>query len=124
MKYNVSNRVIINLFVMLLINLKSYKIDECKKVNEEIKKLYVIVKRDKRENLKMIFNFNVISIHEINNRNVVDVANVKNKINNTIVTIDVINKIKNKIDVENVKSEINLLLIRFSNFVCFVRTCL
>ena len=74
MKYNVLKRVIKKRFVILLIDLKNCKINECEKVEKEIKKLYVIiiVSRDKRENVIDCFDCEIIFVHNIDFRNVVN----------------------------------------------------
>ena len=97
MKYNVSK----TRFVLLLVNSKNNKVDaNCEKnekVEKEIKKLcvIVIVSRDMRESVFDCFDRETIFAH------IIDFFDV----------------------VINIKSEVNSLLIRFSNFVCFVRIC-
>ena len=76
MRYDVLKRVIKKRFVMLLINLKNCKINECEKVDEKIKrlikKLIVIVKRDRRENEINCFDRETIFVHNIDFRDVVN----------------------------------------------------
>ena len=81
---------------MLLINLKSCKIDECEKVGEEVEKscVIVIVSRGKRESV-VNFDRETIFVYDIGFFDVVI----------------------------NIRNEKSSLLIRFSNFVCFVRIC-
>ena len=75
MKYDVFDilkRVMKKRFVMLLINLKSCRIDECEKVDEKVEKSIVIVKRDNRENKINYFDRKTIFVHNIDFFNVVN----------------------------------------------------
>ena len=108
MKYDVFTAVKRG-FVMLLIHLKSCKIGECEKVDEEIKKLIVIVKRDKRENV-VNFDRETIFAHNIG---FFDIVNEK-----TDKKIDETNE---EIDEKSETNEVNEV-DETSFFVCFVRT--
>ena len=71
--FNVLNRVVKKRFVMLLINLKNCRTDECEKISEEVKRSYaMIVSRDKREDEINCFDFEVISAYDIDFRDVVN----------------------------------------------------
>ena len=92
--------------VMLLIDLKSCRIDECEEVDEKIKMPYaVIVSRDRRENV-VDFDREIISAHDIDFLDVVDEK-----------TGEKIKKVNEKSEANEV-SEIN----EAGFFVCFVRT--
>ena len=63
-------------FVMLLINLKICKIDECEKVDEEINNA---IDKNMREDFDDVIDRETISIHDI------DFENVANKKTNEVV---------------------------------------
>ena len=54
-----------NRFVMLLIDFWNDKINDKCDENEKIKKSYFDVKHDKRENVVNVFDFEIISTHDI-----------------------------------------------------------
>ena len=92
---------------MLLIKLEIFKVDDKYEKNDEIKKSYLIVKRDKREDFVDVFDREITSIYDIEFFDVVvcnandanEKTNEKNEVINAIVTND------------------------FDFFTCFVRTC-
>ena len=88
---------------MLLTNLKSCRIDECEKVERSC--VIVIVGRDRRECAFDCFGREIISVHDIGFRDVVNV-----------VTHDVVDKTEGVVIVI-------IVGVGFSSFVCFVRTC-
>ena len=109
MKCDVLKRVMKKRFVMLLINLKICRIGECEKIDEEIKRLLMIVKRGKRKNVVNFFDRETIFVYDIDFSDVVDEkTNETNKVRNAIVVKEEINE----------KSETN----EKDFFVCFVRT--
>ena len=149
MKYDVLKRAIKDRFVMLLINSKSCKInnkcDKDKEIAKKIKILYFIVKRDRREDVKIDFGFETISTHDNDFFDIV--INVIDKKNDVIVVIIIKNIVNDKIDEinnaiemwnsnidvedvnENKINEINVAFITIVtknvlNFLlCFVRIC-
>ena len=84
MKYDVFIIIKRN-FVMLLINLKIYKIDECEKVNEKIKNA---INKNIRENVLSFFDRETIFVYNID-------------------FFDVVNEKTNEINEKNETNEIN-----------------
>ena len=113
MKYDVLKRVKKKRFVMLLINIKVCKIDECEKVEKEIKRSIVIVNRDKRKNVvnfdhETIFVYN-IDFFDVVNEKTDEKADEKN---NSIVIkkvkeIEINEKINEKNEKKNEKDKAN-----------------
>ena len=97
-------------FVMLLIDFWDCKIDcKCEK-NEKVKKSYLIVKRDKRDDFDVMTDFKTISIHDnvffdvaidVTNEKVDDSINVEKIAIDETNAIDVIDDINNVTNVEN-----------------------
>ena len=96
---------------MLLIDSWNCKIDDKCDENEKINNA---INRNKRENVVDDFDFEIISIYDIDFIDVeIDVMNEKNDV---IVVIVITNADENEID------EINEIIIE-NFFACFVRTC-
>ena len=92
-------------FAMLLIDSKNCKIEE----NEEVKKSYLIVKRDKRDDF-IDFNNETIAVHDIDDFDVAD---------------DVDTKTNKKTNVKNVEKKVTAEKNEkdfFDFLLCFVRT--
>ena len=82
--------------------------------DEEIKKSYFIVKRDKREDVSTFFDREITSVHDI------DFLNIVNVVTCDVVAVDMTNEINEKINDVN-----NAIVAEIAEdfFACFVRTC-
>ena len=114
MRYDVLKRVMKSRFVMLLIALLNCKIEK----DDEVERLYLTIKRDKRDDVFDFFDRETTSVHDI------DFFDVVNDVtNNVVVVVDDVIAVDIKDEETDEKTNAIVVEVNFSRFACFVRTC-